>query len=312
MVIVSQARLRDFLKDGDGWFYSVTSYDNSERIGCLLRYIPDSSGDRIDTGGRRYRKVGFLEAYKLVNEKNPAWSDIVHRIPVSEISVILKPDEQINKIAQKKPKIARLVKELNLPDGFIGVTGSLLCGLGSEGSDIDAVVYGDTFRYAQNQLQNAFRSGRIEELDEELWTTVYKKRNPDTSFDEFLAHEKRKWNRGQIDGTYFDLLYTRSYSDIKGIRMEKGEVLGKYLLEAEVIDDKYVFDSPAIYEIKHPEVSRVLSFTHTYTGQAFNGEIIQANGVLERHRSELWLIVGTTREAKGEWIRSLTLLDNIQ
>ena len=30
-------------------------------------------------------------------------------------------------------------------------------------------------------------------------------------YDEFVLHEQRKWNRGQIEGTYFDILYTRSY-----------------------------------------------------------------------------------------------------
>ena len=59
------------------------------------------------------------------------------------------------------------------------------------------------------------------------------------------------------------------------------------------------------------EIGRVLSFTHTYSGQALAGEVIEARGVVERHGDERWLIVGTTREAKSEYILSLTLLESL-
>jgi len=72
----------------------------------------------------------------------------------------------------------------------------------------------------------------------------------------------------------------------------------------------FAFDSPAIYEIDHPQVNEVLSFTHTYTGQALEGETIEARGVLEQIGDETRLVVGTTREAKGEWIKSLSLIEN--
>ena len=59
--------------------------------------------------------------------------------------------------------------------------------------------------------------------------------------------------------------------------------------------------------------SRVLSFSHTYSGQALAGELIEARGVCEEHDGEKWLIVGTTREARGEYIRSISLLEgNVQ
>lgn len=306
---MNPVRLRDFIKDKNGWYYAVAAYDNASRIGSVLRYIPDSSGDRIDNSGIRYRKVEFDEAYQLIEKLHPEWVDLVHRIPYDNIEEVLKPDERIEAVAAQYPKAAKLVKTLRLPPCSFGVTGSLLCGLGGENSDIDGVVYGDAFRHAQKQLNRSFREGYIEALSEELWQTVYKKRNPETSYDEFILHEKRKFNRGQVDGTYFDLLYTRAYHDLPGFTMHKGTILGKKTIEAIVVDDQFVFDSPAIYEIDHPDISRVLSFTHTYTGQAFKSEQIQAQGIIEQHGNEKWLIVGTTREAKGEFIRSLSLLE---
>jgi len=141
-----------------------------------------------------------------------------------------------------------------------------------------------------------------------MWRKVYEKRKPEIPYDQFVLHEQRKWNRGQIEGTYFDILYTRSSEEIKNAPSGKGTVLGKMTIEATVKDASLAFDNPAIYEVNHESVSRVLSFTHTYSGQALAGETIEACGILEQHGSERWLIIGTTREARGEYIVSKTLL----
>ncbi|WP_373838431.1 DNA polymerase subunit beta [Methanospirillum sp.] len=309
MVLLKPVRLRDFVRDVNGWYYAVAAYDNFSTIGSVLRYIPDPSGDRIDDSKTRYRKVEFEEAYHLISKHHPEWSGLVHRIPLNQVKKVLKPDEEIERIKTHHTKVAKLVKALHLPPCSFGVTGSLLCGLEGKNSDIDGVVYGSAFGYAQKQLARSIKNGTIKDLSESLWKTVYKKRNPYTSYEEFILHEKRKQNRGQVDGTYFDLLYTRSYSDLPGFSMHKGVVLGKNRIEATVTADQFAFDSPAVYEIDHPEISRVLSFTHTYTGQAFTGERLEAQGIVEQHGKEKWLVVGTTREAKGEFIRSLSLLE---
>jgi predicted nucleotidyltransferase len=54
----------------------------------------------------------------------------------------------------------------------------------------------------------------------------------------------------------------------------------------------------------------VLSYTHTYAGQALVRERIEARGMVEMVGDMKRLVVGTTREPKGEWIRSLTLLES--
>ncbi|MFH0967360.1 MAG: DNA polymerase subunit beta [Methanobacteriota archaeon] len=302
-------RIRDFIRDTDDWLYAVAAYDNSIAAGCILRYIPDKSGDRMDSAGCRYRKVGFEEAYHLVNEQKPEYSGLVHRVPLSDIAEALKPDEKIGTLKNSDERIARLSRIFALPEGAFGVTGSMLCGIAGPESDIDGVVYGRWFSHAQKCLQEGIVSGLIEDLGDSLWKAVYKKRSPELGYEEFLIHEQRKWNRGQIDGTYFDLLYSRGYEDLPGFVMLKGAVLRRDTIETMVTDDTFSFDSPAVYKVDHPVISQVLSFTHTYTGQARNGERIEARGVVEQHGDEQWLIVGTTREAKDEYIRSLTLLE---
>jgi len=89
----------------------------------------------------------------------------------------------------------------------------------------------------------------------------------------------------------------------------RGKDIGTMKIKATVINSDFAFDSPAVYKVQHPEIDYVLSYTHTYAGQALPGELIEAQGVVEKIGEMKRLIVGTSREPKGEWIRSVTLLE---
>jgi predicted nucleotidyltransferase len=303
-------RLRDFIEDSDGWLYAVSAYDNNEKVGCVLRYVPDETGERVNPSGLRYKKYDFEEAYDFIERYKPQYSNLVQRVPINDIIKVLKPEIEIPAIARKHVRVKKLLDLFRLPAGTIGCTGSLLCGLEIETSDIDIVVYGSCWFLAQRMVRQGILSGQLEGLSPEMWRRVYEKRKPEIPYDQFVLHELRKWNRGQIDGTYFDILYTRSYDELKGAPTGRGAVIGKMKIESEVTDASLAFDSPAVYEVEHESVSRVLSFTHTYSGQALEGEIIEACGICERHGCENWLVVGTTREARGEYIISRTLMEN--
>jgi len=84
---------------------------------------------------------------------------------------------------------------------------------------------------------------------------------------------------------------------------------GRRKVEGAALEAEFAFDSPAVFEIDHPEIPEILCYTHTYAGQALGGERIEACGVVEETDAGRRLVVGTTREARGEWIRSLTLLE---
>jgi uncharacterized protein len=302
-------RLRDFIEDPEGRLYAVSVYDNSERAGCILRYIPDPHGERVNLSGFRYHKLEFEEAFAYISREKPEYADSIQRIPPADIRKVLKPEAEIGTIIQRNDRVSRLIRILDLPERTYGCTGSLLCGLENEASDIDLVVYGQTFFTARELLKSAIKHGRIASITDDTWDYIYRKRNPELSKDEFLIHEKRKWNRGQIDTVYFDILYTRSYKALNPSPVRKGRPCGIITIQAMVKDASLAFDSPAVYRVNHPEIARVLSFSHTYSGQALAGELIEARGVCEEHNGERWLIVGTTRDARGEYIRSLSLLE---
>jgi len=307
-------RIRDFFITKQNWIFSVVSYDlGEEEVKCLLRYIPDDRGERVAERGR-YRKLDFYDAYVFLGRHCPTYvKGGMQVVPKEDIKEILRPDDELPLIAEREEQAQTIFELLGnrIPSDRIGITGSYLCGLNSDNSDLDFVLYGlPNFNIAREVIEAAVEEGILVEINDAVWRRIYNKRQPELSYNCFVAHEQRKKNRGAIGDTYLDILYTRDREEIKQLDMrnyEIGERVGYATITAEVKDASFSFDNPAIYEIEHPEISKVLSFTHTYVGQALAGEKIEARGVIESTKHESRLVVGTTRDAKGEWIRSLSL-----
>ncbi|AGB48569.1 hypothetical protein Metho_0293 [Methanomethylovorans hollandica DSM 15978] len=305
-----KTRLRDFFITMDDWIFAVSDYFHPQGIRSTLRYVPDDGGER-QMNGKRYRKYDFDDSFSFMRKHRPEWVEDVHVVPEEQVKRILSPNEAIQHLMASDSRIAAIVKvleEAGVPRSHMGVTGSLLPGLQNETSDVDFVVYGKYWFTARDAIDGEKkRSGPIEDISMEMWERIYKKRIPEISFEEFVVHEKRKGNRGMVEGTYFDLLFVRDWEQIKE-PTARGKDSGTMRIEATVTNADLAFDSPAVYKVEHPEIDHVLSYTHTYAGQALPGELIEAQGVVERVGDKKRLVVGTSREPKGEWIRSLTLL----
>lgn len=300
-------RIRDYVLTKDDLIFSVMSYDNKDGVKSLLRYIPDEGGDRV-RGGRRYRKLSFEEAYDFLEKAHPEYVQEVHVVPERDIKEVLRPEEALQRV-RKDAKISKLLGCLRrIPQKKMGVTGSYLCGTQIPSSDIDLVIYGSYFDRARKEAEKAKKSGKLSEVGDDEWHRIYEKRKPSITFEEFLAHETRKGNRGVIGETYFDLLYVRDWRDIGNFSDWRGDFVAESGIVAKVQRVDFPFDVPTVYEVEHPSVSAVMNYTHTYIAQALPGETIEARGRIERKGNDVRLVVGTTREARGEWIKSLTLL----
>jgi predicted nucleotidyltransferase len=303
-----RTRLRDFIITKDDWIFAVADYCHDDGIRSILRYVPDPNGAR--GVAKKYRKLDFDESFVFMKTARPEWLSDVHIVPWDSVKEILAPNEKLPFLAKNNNKVKAIVRSLEkqVPLIRMGVTGSLLAGLEIESSDIDFIVYGNSWFTSRDIIKREKeKKDPITEISDDMWIDIYKKRKPDISFDEFLAHEIRKGNRGMVDDTYFDLLYVRDWGDITPFI--RGTDMGVVTIEAKVTNADFSFDSPAIYKIDHPEIDYVLSYTHTYAGQALVGERIEARGMLEIVGNMKRLVVGTKREPKGEWIRSLTLLE---
>lgn len=306
-----RARIRDFLQTVDGWIFAVVDYHHPEGIRSMLRYVPDPDGERT-TGGARYRKLDFEMAYEFLRREKPEYIQDVHVVPEEDILRIYRPEKELPKVAERDDRVGEIVsvlKEGGVPQEMMGITGSILVGLDGPASDIDFLVYGRDWWRARDLIERAKEEdGRIRDLDEATWDKIYQKRVPEISRDEFVLHERRKGNRGLVDATYFDLLFTRDWDQIRP-PFPPGKKAGRRRIEGRVIEAEFAFDNPAVYEIDHDDISEILCYTHTYAGQALPGERIDACGVVEETEEGERLVVGTSREATGEWIRSLTLLE---
>ncbi|ADZ08541.1 DNA polymerase beta domain protein region [Methanobacterium lacus] len=332
-----RARPRDFIYTTDDLFFATTTYLHPhDRILSFLRYIPDLNGDR-SLNSKKYIKVDSKKAYDFLGTNYPDYlfdCDItgvqMMGVPNEKIENVLQPTERLNEIMDGEERNPLLEKVVKLADTFhdhtglsynkMGVSGSILPGLYIENaSDIDFVIYGlKNHRMIMKSFAEIKEAnGVLKAVGEDYWQKLYKKRIVDSSlsYDEFRWYESRKHNRGLIDGTLFDILQTRDWDEISGtFGKTRYSPMGTIEIECTVSDAIAAYDNPAVYKVEDVTVlnglevpiSEVASYTHTYSGQAVEGERVVARGKLEKVMNETTsyrLIVGTTRESVGEYIK---------
>lgn len=333
-----KARPRDFIYTRDDLFLATTTYLHpDDRIMAFLRYIPKEDGERFRNGSR-YSKVDSKQAYQFLNENFPDYlfhcnvSQVqMMGVPLNRIKKILRPQERLKEILELSSPDGLLSKvitvaetfqdEAGIPVSHMGVSGSILPGLYDPAvSDIDFVIYGlENHRKGMKTFDGMKDDPDkpLNPIEEDYWLRLYEKRIKDSSlsYDEFRWYENRKNNRGMVDGTLFDILATRNWSEIDGNYGDnKYEPLGSAEIECTVKNAIASFDNPAVYQVEDVEILdgpnvpliEVASYTHTYAGQALDGERIIVKGKLERVTGKkiiYRLIVGTNRESLGEYIK---------
>ncbi|MCS3901941.1 hypothetical protein [Methanococcus voltae] len=336
---------------------------NKEIDELLSIYNLDKNDIRVklDETGRELKFIKVADsktAYDILQQNYPIYvyydsvNDVVlHAIPYNNVKQIISPKDRLKEIInnpqtlleEKCKKLAEKLKECgqknNLPIDYenMGVSGSTIPKLNNEGSDIDFVIYGmKNHKIARKILKECFEDGEIAEitpLSEDFWKKAYKKRIKDDTleYDEFVWHELRKYNRGSVNGTMFDLLATREWDEINDNYGDKSyKNKGFIKINANIKDDDYMFDNPATYSLENVELGNyegnmhlneikeikensmalkeVVSFTHTYAGQCLNNENVSIRGKLEAVESPncenyYRVVVGTTREAFNEYIK---------
>lgn len=305
-------RAKDYISIDNRLFFAVVSeYQEDDRALTFLRYVQDGNG---------MRKVNTKEATKLISENFPEfefyseYADIkLHGIPLDSIDHIYRPSQAIvdlmnlsspDNIQKDAIKIIQLLIDAGIKKEILGITGSILLNMQNEQSDIDMIVYGrEPFFKVRELLQQFLKTGELKSLDESMWQDAYQRRDCSISFDEYKKHELRKYNKFISGSTKVDVSmipenYERVNENGPYKKIERTNVV------AEVLDDTYVFDFPARYLIEHESYNEVVSYTATYTGQAVKGEKIVVAGYVEEGRDKKRrILVGTNREADGEYIR---------
>ena len=278
---------------------------------CFLRYVRD---------GNILRKVGTEDAHSLLECHHSELlfhsrerDALLHGVPLDRITRRYLPRQRVAELMATGGKsvvakrCGRLLKSLagqGVPSPNVGVTGSLLVGAESDQSDIDLVIFCErAFKNAQRIIGNASAGDAIAPLPDDDWRVSYQRRNCELSLDEYVWHERRKHNKAMFERTKFDI----ALGTIDSRRVETCEAvmkLGIRQIVAEVIDATRAFEFPARFEVEHESIQEVLACTPTYSGQAFSRETIEVSGMLEQlPDGQQRLVVGDSREAKGQWIR---------
>ena len=303
-------RAKDFIETAENLIFAVVAEGiEEERVLCFLRYQRDAEG---------LHKLETQDAQDLLATHHPQYlfyskqRDVkVHGVPLQRIQrhfcsitglqaifETARPDA----IQIKLRALADLLNAQGIAMHTLGITGSLLIGAQHGDSDIDLVIYGrESFQALRRIVEHMLSTGQLDRLSDAQWREAYDRRGCSLTFEEYLWHERRKYNKASISGTKIDfsLICDNSLPDLtRYTKIKPAEII------ARIVEDRFSFDHPARYLINHPKLSEIVSFTPTFAGQAQNGESVIARGIIEAStRGARRLVIGSSREAPGEYIK---------
>ncbi|MGR9073037.1 MAG: nucleotidyltransferase domain-containing protein [Gammaproteobacteria bacterium] len=301
---------KDFIETAEGLIFAVVWHGTeSKRVLCFLRYVREEGV---------CRKASTEQANSLLRQKYPDYlyhSSVLdadlHAVPLDKIVKHYQPRSRLREVmrgGELDPierdlfHLCALFEKQKLDLAQVGVTGSLLIGCQTPASDIDLVIYNrNDFHRTRDITRRLMEQGALDPLSEEDWLESYRRRSCELSLEEYIWHEKRKYNKGMVNGRKFDLgMIIQEDTAEKTLCRKHGAVR----LQARVTDDEYAFDYPAVFKIDSDWADEVVCFSATYTGQAFAGEKVDVSGLMEQSEAGVnRIIVGSSREAAGEYIK---------
>lgn len=332
-------RPRFFIKTRDNLFFAVTNYHHAPtHYIAFLRYVPCEDGER-ELDGIKYKKLDSYEAYRYIKTHHPDYlfewnveNKKMMGVLKEDVEEILSPIDKLDEIRNSTDESRLYCKirllsnifhtEAGIPFENMGVTGSTLLNLQNDTtSDIDFIVFGQENHRKAVELYSRMKNdpkSPLEKISGDYWRQVYEKRIKDDSMtlDEFIWYESRKNNRGIIDGTLFDILFTKNIDEIGKEDEIHFKPLEKIKIKCKIIDDENSYASPAIYKVSDVDflegdvvnIEKIVSFTHTYTGIVKNNEEVIASGVCEevtkKDSTKVYnLLIGSTRESLNEYVK---------
>ena len=305
---------KDFIETKENLLFAVVSNSIEQgKVLVFLRYVQHKSGRKKYTTDAANQ---FLqEHYPDYLHYSSVLDSTLHAVPVDRITKHYSAQQGLQELLLTQPKdavttdliaLCQLLQQQNVDLKQCGVTGSLLIGAQQHGSDIDLVCYEHSvFQHCRAVVGELIAQGELSALNQADWQQSYQRRDCDLSFADYVWHEQRKLNKALINGRKFDLSLLNP-ADNSLCSYQK---CGAITLQCRVLDDSAAFDYPAQWLIDHPQIHSVVCFTATYTGQALRGEYIEIAGQVEQNEQGLKrLVVGSSREARGEYIKVLNSL----
>lgn len=306
------ARPRDYVETADGLLLAVVSpLTDAGRLVTSLRYVRHEG---------RLQKLGTEPAAALLALRHPEWlaharvvDAVVHLVPAEAVVRVHRPDARLASLRAQGDAhgleaaalgVVEILGRCGVDSTQLGLSGSLLFGAHTTASDIDLVAYGrSTFQAARAALRLAIAAGDLQEPGDVDWRLAWERRGSELTLEQYAWHERRKGTKAMTGTTRIDLSLV-AHADEQPLLPRDVRKVGRGRVVAPVVDDRAAFDHPARYLVAGGGVSEVLAFTPTYAGQVVAGEVLDASGWIEEDgEGTRRLVVGSSREAPGEWIR---------
>ena len=306
---------KDFIQTSEKLVFAVVENgDEQGKVLCFLRYIWQEEKQCWQKLQTNNANLYLKNNYPQYLYYSPIKQAHCHAVHLDSIDKYHQPQERLKHLLKNNPvdeieidvqSFCNLLKQQGSDLTDVGITGSILIGAQNPQSDIDLVFYSKTaFDQTRNITQQLIEQGYCSTLNEAQWLESFDRRSCELSYQDYLWHEKRKHNKVIINQRKIDLSFVsplRRASTVTAYQKQRS-----IKLTAQITDDNLAFDYPAEFVIKHPRISSIVSYTATYTGQASIGEWVEVAGILEQDKQgNQRIIVGSSREAKGEYIKVL-------
>ncbi len=257
---------------------------------------------RREPGGFR-RARGLFETYAFLKEHGERYllfddqaGQVLPSVPLTEIESVTEPQglELMRGRSDLDERVLKLVEALSEYGVKARLTGSMLLGLHTEGSDADLVVYSAGQREAAVEALKAMRAERKVEVREEQLVRDVTSRRADSLMrpEEWMAHERRKVLVGSFEGMPFSVKAVHlpeEHWEQRG--SSRWRSMGDVALVCEVTGDEYSMDTPNMYRVEPldllwgreegMEVGWVESVRSRFAEQAGAGETVLVVGRLE-------------------------------
>ena len=304
-----------YVESTDGLLFAVKGLVHPpEAVVAYLRYAPDSDGERKRDGVRYRRLYKFEEQEELLRKEypsylfdDPVFGERLQGVPKERIRLIYDPclklaelrrQEGLDELEEKAVEFADLlVGRAGVPESSIGISGSILVGLHTPRSDVDAVVYGSEHCRA---IHGALRGlldesrGEVRRLNGNEMRELYASRSQDTpmSFEDFTWLEERKVIQGRFRGCEYFIRFVKDPAEVgESYSDRRYTSLGQATIEATVTDTNEAIFTPCTYSVQDVRLvdglevgglREIVSFRGRFCEQAKEGERVIAKGKLER------------------------------